>query len=236
MLVTTSPGFVRNYFEPVQKFTGEIFLLENKVYPGSALPSALRREGPARDGAPWVVGCFGAFRCRRSMKMMHGLAERLREKVVFVLRGYPSGTIVADFEELLGDLPNLRFGGAYAYPEDLAGMYGSVDLNWSFDETDPAGNSAWLLPNRIYEGGCFGVPVIAAKNTETGAWIERRECGWTFAEPLEESLAAFFEGLDRAEWERVRARCAALPRADFTGEADYDALAERLREIAGGIR
>ena len=89
-----------------------------------------------------------------------------------MLRGYPAGTIAEEFDSLLGDLPNFEFGGSYFYPDELSEMYAEIDFNWAFDMSDPNGNSAWLLPNRIYEGGCFGVPAIGAKETETGRWIE----------------------------------------------------------------
>lgn len=233
LLVTTSPGFVREYFHPVQRFGGEIFLLENKVYPGGGLPAAVASCGPAEGGRPWVVGCFGAFRCRRSLELMRGLAGRLGGgRIRFVLRGYPAGTIAEDFESLMGNLPNLVFDGPYAYPEDLAELYGGVDFNWAFDESDPSGNSAWLLPNRIYEGGCFGVPAIAGQSTETGRWIEGKDLGWTFAEPLEESLAEFFGSLEISEWEAVKRRCAARPRSEFTGEEDYARFSQRLQQIS----
>jgi succinoglycan biosynthesis protein ExoL len=229
MLVTTSPGFVREYFLPVQGYGGEIFLLENKVYPSGRLPAPVAADdGPVCGGRPWVVGCFGALRCRRSLELMHSLASRLGDRIRFVLRGYPAGTIADEFDGLLGDLPNLQFGGSYFYPDELAEMYAEVDFNWAFDMSDPNGNSAWLLPNRIYEGGFFGVPVLGAKETETGRWIERQELGWTFAEPLEESLAAFFESLEPVEWHGMKRRCVAYPRGEFTGEADYAALVERM--------
>ena len=207
LLVTTSPGFVKHYFEPVQQFHGEVFLLENKVYPSLALPAAVPSNGqPVNGGRPWVIGCFGALRCRRSLELMFSLAQQLGDKVHFVLRGYPSGTIAEDFPKLLGDLPNLRMEGAYQYPGDLADMYGAVDFNWAIDESDPNGNSAWLLPNRIYEGGCFGVPVIAAMHTETGAWVSQRQAGWTFEEPFEKSLAAFFGSLTPQDWAALKSR------------------------------
>lgn len=234
LLVTTSPGFVRNYFEPVQQFRGEIFLLENKVYPGAALPAANPSNGqPVKGGRPWVIGCFGALRCRRSLELMKALAEQLGDKVRFILRGYPSGTIAEDFSTLIGDLPNLRMEGAYQYPGDLADMYGAVDFNWAIDESDPNGNSAWLLPNRIYEGGCFGVPVIAAKHTETGAWVSEHQAGWTFEEPFEKALAAFLDGLTPQAWAAVRARCGSIPRADFTGDADLRKLTGALINLSG---
>ncbi len=234
LLVTTSPGFVKNYFEPVQRFHGEIFLLENKVYPSLTLPAAVLSNGqPVKGGRPWVIGCFGALRCRRSLELMKALALELGDKVHFILRGYPSGTIADDFAALLGDLPNLRMEGAYQYPGDLAEMYGAVDFNWAIDESDPNGNSAWLLPNRIYEGGCFGVPVIAATHTETGAWVSQRQLGWTFEEPFEKTLAAFLDRITVQEWAAVKARCESMPRTDFTGDDDLRKLAEIVTNLPG---
>ncbi len=229
LLVTTSLGFVRNYFEPVQDYRGEIFLLENKVYPSHRLPPAkMETTGPISNGRPWVIGCFGALRCQRSLEIMHALALKLGDQVRFVLRGYPAGTIADDFEKLLGNLPNFQFLGPYNYPDDLAEMYAGIDFNWAFDMSDPNGNSAWLLPNRIYEGGCFSVPVLGAMTTETGNWIEKNQLGRTFPEPLEESLTKFFQSLSPADWQAMKSRCTARPREEFTGEADYIRLMERL--------
>ena len=233
LLVTTSPGFVRNYFEPVQGYIGDTFLLENKVYPSLNLPPAISEStGPAANGRPWVIGCFGALRCQRSLEIMHALALKLGAQVRFVLRGYPAGTIAGDFEKLLGNLPNFQFLGPYQYPDDLAEMYAGIDFNWAFDMSDPNGNSAWLLPNRIYEGGCFGVPVIGAQNTETGRWILKQQLGWTFIEPLEDNLANFFQSLTLADWQSRKTRCAAHPREEFTGEADYEKLIAALAWIS----
>jgi len=231
LLVTTSPGFVENYFLPVQDFRGEIFLLENKVYPGKRLPESSGVASPVSAGKPWVIGCFGALRCRRSLEIMHALATRLGDHVKIVLRGYPAGTFAGEFDSLLGDLPNLEFGGSYFYPDELAEMYAEIDFNWSFDKSDPNGNSAWLLPNRIYEGGCFGVPVIGEAGTETGKWIEERGIGWTFAEPLEDSLEEFLRNLELGEWQAMKAAYGAHPREEFTGDTDYVRLGELMEKL-----
>ena len=232
LLVTTSPGFVRAYFDPVQHHAGEMFLLENKVYPSAGLPPSDASLEPAQGGNPWIVGCFGALRCRRSLERMKHLADRLPGKIRFVLRGYPAGTIADEFHDLIRGVSGIEFGGPYQYPDDLADMYAAVDFNWAFDESDPNGNSAWLLPNRIYEGGCFGVPAIAGAATETGRWIAGNDLGWAFSEPLEDSLETFFSSLDASTWRSVRERCAARAREDFTGDADYRALSERLGRLA----
>ncbi|RYD21377.1 MAG: hypothetical protein EOP88_11645 [Verrucomicrobiaceae bacterium] len=235
LLVTTSPGFVREYFQPVQQYGGEIFLLENKVYPSGKLPGPSPGMVPVENGRPWVIGCFGALRCKRSMEIMHELATRLGDRVRIILRGYPAGTIADEFDSLLGDLPNLQFGGSYFYPDELAEMYAEIDFNWTFDMSDPNGNSAWLLPNRIYEGGCFSVPALGATETETGRWIEERALGWTFAEPLAENLAAFLTSLDVEDWQVVKGRCMTHSRGEFTGEKDYKRLVIRLEELEAAV-
>lgn len=233
LLVTTSPGFVREYFLPVQHFAGRVFLLENKVYPSTALPaSAPPPFAPGEGGAPWVIGCFGAFRCRRTLEIMRELAARLPGKVRFLLRGYASGTITDEFHNLIRGVPEIVFGGPYSYPDDLAALYGSIDMTWAFDYTDPSVNSAWLLPNRIYEGGCFGVPALAADNTETGRWIAERGLGFALPEPITESLAAFLTSLTTEQWTAVREHCAAQPREPFTGEKDYDELSAVLATLS----
>ncbi len=233
LLVTTSPGFVSEYFLPVQQYRGEVFMLENKVYPSEGLcPDPAAETVPAQGGRPWVVGCFGAFRCRRTLELMGELSACLPGRVVFVLRGYPAGTIAGDFHGLIENRPGIGFGGPYSYPDDLSLMYSGVDFNWAFDESDPGGNSAWLLPNRIYEGALFGVPAIGADATETGKWIRDRGLGWTFGEPLGESLAAFFQSLETRDWTGVRERCLSHPRRDFVGEDDYAALSRALEVLS----
>lgn len=231
LLVTTSPGFVREYFQPIQRHHGPIFLLENTVYPSIGLPAPSAGSAPVKDGKPWVVGCFGAFRCARSLAIMKQLCRQLPGKVEFLLRGYPAGTIADDFPSLIAGEPAIRYEGPYDYPEDLAALYGSVDFNWCFDESDPNGNSAWLLPNRIYEGGLFHVPALAATETETGRWIEQNHAGFTFPRPGEEHLADFLRHLTVADWRSAMQFCRQIPPARLVGEAGYAALADHLDSL-----
>jgi succinoglycan biosynthesis protein ExoL len=231
LLVTTSPGFIEHYFKPFQNHEGPVFLLENKIYPSENLPPPGYSPDPVHGGDPWIIGYFGAFRCRRSLELINFLASKQGNRIRFILRGYASGTIAGDFPTLLGNLPNVNFHGPYNYPDDLPTLYGGVDFNWCFDEADPSGNSAWLLPNRIYEGGRFGTPALAAKETATGKWIADHQCGWQFAEPLEESLVHFFESITPASWKSTAEQCRALPPGTFHGEEDYAALSDKLRNL-----
>ena len=91
LLLTTSPGFVRHYFEPVQDWKGPVFLLENKVWPSAALVAGRKpRTAPAQEGR-WTIGYFGVFRCERSVDLICRLAAEFPGLLAFVLRGVPAG-------------------------------------------------------------------------------------------------------------------------------------------------
>jgi succinoglycan biosynthesis protein ExoL len=214
--------------------------LENRVYPstGIVLPAApaggiAAKPVPVCGGRPWVIGLFGALRCPRSLSLMRAIALRFPDRVYFYLRGYPSGIDPAVTASLLGGLPNLEWAGAYQYPDDLASMYRQIDLNWTMDYSDPSGNSPLLLPNRIYEGGLFGCPALGDASAETGRWIDQHGTGWTFAEPLEETVGQFLENLTETAWQEKKAASAQLPRSLTCGEQDYADLSTAIRSLAG---
>jgi succinoglycan biosynthesis protein ExoL len=230
MLITTSPGFIRHYFEPIQQFRGRVFLLENKVYPSTALRASREPSlQPRAGGQPWVIGYFGAFRCERSLELIAALARALPETVRFVLRGIPNAVDPAAFHQLVAAIPNLEYGGPYAYPADLPSLYAAVDLNWCFDFSVAGENSRWLLPNRIYEGGLMHCPALVAAGTETATWVMSRQLGWAFGDDLGGELRTFFESLTPEAWHDVQARCLRAPDDAFAGESDYVALSEALR-------
>ena len=232
LLVTTSQGFLRHYFESVQRHRGPVFLLENKIYPSAALIAARQsRSAPARSGR-WTIGYFGVLRCQRSIDLICLLAGAFPDKLTFVLRGVPAGLDADLFRKKIAAHRNIEYGGPYRYPDDLPPMYGGVDFNWCFDFSAPGANSAWLLPNRIYEGGLFHCPALAFAGTETAAWLTQRGLGIEFTEDLAENLQAFIAALTMEDWQALRDQCATAPDALFTGEADYAALSTAMKNLA----
>lgn len=131
---------------------------------------------------------------------------------------------------------NIRYCGPYRYPDDLPDIYASVDFNWCFDFSANGGNSAWLLPNRVYEGGLFHCPALALAGTETAAWVRSHGLGREFEEDLFENLKEFFKKtLTVGDWEIMRERCEEAPDALFTAEADYRALSATMqKKLASG--
>lgn len=213
LVVISSPAFAREYFDVRHPGRARTVLVENRMPPGFDYGSR-PAPAPAREG-PLRIGWFGNLRCRRSLALLLDLAARFPDRVELYLRGAPTRAEFADFEAAVAGRANVRFGGRYKWPDDLASIYADVDLVWAGDFHDPGANSKWLLPNRIYEGGYYATPPIAPIDSETGRWIAARDFGFTLEEPLERTLPAWFETLDCARVAAARAQLASAADSVF---------------------
>ncbi|TXL75729.1 glycosyltransferase family 4 protein [Vineibacter terrae] len=229
VLVVSSPGFHRNYYEAIQNYGGDWFLLENKLHPSirqapTATPEVRVVARARRAERRWVVGYFGLIRGDDTFDLMTRLAERLRDRVVFKFRGVLTTVDERKFKVALDRHENMVYEGPYVPHQDLGRLYGDVDFAWALDLEHIDHNSRWLLPCRFYEAGFFGVPCLAVRGFEVGERVERLGIGWTFREPLEEALVRFFETLDPAEYEARRSRVAAMPESEFVAGDDIAGL------------
>ena len=231
-LVVSSEGYVQNYFEPVQNYQGRWFLLENKVPIGSVLPVAgPPKHRPKKLGRPWVIGWCGTMRCVKSLDMLIDIARRHRDTVRIYMRGYPTETGLDAFEARIENEPNIIYGGGYRGPDDLAEIYAEVDLNWTVELWDAgydSENSLWLLPNRLYEGGCCGVPVIAMAGTETARRVETLGIGWVIDEPLVDSVSKLLEELTIEDHRAKQDRLKSLPPSTFWEIDDLERICNCL--------
>jgi succinoglycan biosynthesis protein ExoL len=106
-----------------------------------------------------------------------------------------------DFQEIGDTTPGLHYFGPYRYPDDLATIYGRVHFVWAIDFFEAGLNSAWLLPNRLYEGGyCRRVP-IALASVETGRWLARHNLGFLLADNLEPAAEALLTGMTPVQYQ-----------------------------------
>lgn len=228
LLVLSSPGFHRNYFSAVQGYSGEWFLLENKLYPSPAPPAR-----PTRPvGRPWIVGYFGLIRGEATVELIARLAERLKDRVQFKFAGVLTTVDQAKFDAVLRRCPNIVYDGPYLPQQDLERLYREVDFAWALDLEHTDHNSRWLMPCRFYEAGYHGVPCLAVRGFEVGMAIENDRIGWTFEAPLEEQLAGFFEQLTETDYELVRRRLRTAPASRFVAGDDVVRLCERLSRVS----
>ena len=214
LLIVSSPSFIESYFSPVHGRLPPWRLLENKllasempgrtdVIPPPSLPAAL----------PWRIGWFGIIRCKRSLELLAALAQASNGCIEIVIRGRVAYDVIPDFDAQIAAIPGLIFGGPYDRTTQLAAIYGQVHFNWAIDFYEDGLNSAWLLPNRLYEGSAFGAVPIALRAVETGHWLSSHGCGLLLDQPIEQTLPTLFAGMIPAAFEAARDRVLALDRA-----------------------
>jgi len=231
----TSPGYIKNYFLPIQKYRGQWFLLENKIYPvpEEALAAVCRHEEERflKKEHAWVVGFFGALKCQQSWDIIKKVAGALPDKVVFKLGGYPTRIDKDDFYDAIERYGNIEYVGEYKNPDDLSNIYGGVDHVWCFDFSNGEYNSVWCLANRLYEGGYFEIPLLASEGYESGEFVERYGIGWTFSEPYAENLIRFFSQLETEQYLRVKARYQSLDKSIFSGIGQHEVLCTHMKSL-----
>lgn len=232
LLVVSSPAFLANYFEPLQgvgtDLPIETLLVENK--PLELGPRQAARPPMRPPGRPWRIGWMGAIRCRRSLDILTALAARRPDLVEVRIHGRPAYTEFADFDAQVAAAPGVEFLGAYA-AEDLPRLYGDVHFSWAIDYMEEGLNSAWLLPNRIYESGRHGAVPIALSEVQTGRWLAERGFGVRLSDPAE--LEGFLERLTPDAYARLCAELDAAPAQAFVADEEdcrrlVDALAGRV--------
>lgn len=217
LLIVSSPAFLDFYFGPRQGVGGALvlpaLLVENKLLEldGPHEPPANR---PPR-GRPWRVAWMGAIRCRRSLDILAELAARRPDLLEVRIHGRPAFSEFANFNAQVAAAPNLSFGGAYS-AADLPRLYGEADFSWAVDFMEEGLNSAWLLPNRIYESSRFGVVPIAVASVETGRFLKARGFGVTLDQTSD--LEGFLENMTPQTYAELTDRQTQVPLEEFIAD------------------
>jgi hypothetical protein len=187
-LIVSSPAFVREYFAPRQGWRGSVKLVENKVLALEGPDGAVKRAETASVravGPPWRIGWFGVIRCRKSLNMLCALAAQSSGRIEVVIRGRPARHEFDDFDAQVAATQGVSYLGPYT-AEDLGAIYRDVHFAWAIDYFEEELNSAWLLPNRLYEGPRHGAVPIALKSVQAGLWLARRGVGLCLEDPMRE--------------------------------------------------
>jgi len=224
ILVVTSPAFMKNYFWPIQKYKKMWFLLENKLYEPFINYPLIGQKKKMYFLDKWIVGYFGAIRCSKSWEIIKYIAKKMPDKIEFYIRGVPTKVDKKEFFRDIKTIPNIKYDGEYQNPDDLPTMYEMIHFMWCFELVDVKHNSRWLLPNRFYEGGFFGTPLLSAKGFEVGNYIEKMNLGWTFEEPYKDNLMTFFQNLRVDEYIKKRKACQKVDKKHFASKDQFHSL------------
>lgn len=229
-VIISSPAFQRCYFDRYQKDAPAPLLVENRMLALDGHP-VVQEQTPRRCPPPWRIGWFGMIRCKTSLGILANLAAQSSGGIEIIIRGRPTAAVFPDFEAEVRDLPGVTFGGAY-HPAELAELYAGVDFVWGIDFFEAGQNSAWLLPNRLYEGGAFNRPIIAQDGVETARWLATRGAGLIVKDPATD-LEAVFSPLTQADYARLVAAAESIPRSDLVcDQQDYCDLVEEIARTA----
>ncbi len=173
-IIVSSPAFKKHYFQDMQDFAGDIYIVENKLV---AAPS-LRTKPQISIRSPIKIGLVGTIRCAPSVQILLAIARKHPSFFEIHFHGVIHSHSLPNFEHDILGLSNVYMHGPYNYYSDLKKIYQNLNYVWAQDLWQRNGNSMWLLPNRIYEAGYFGCPSIALSQSETGRKISRM--GWGF--------------------------------------------------------
>ena len=236
LLVVSSPAFLERYYRPMQGVGSDLaiptLLIENKVLELDPEEPLAAFDPP--PGPPWRIGWLGAIRCAKSLSILTDLAARRPDLVDIRIWGRPAYNEFADFDAQVAALPNLHFGGAYT-AADLPRLYGEVHFAWAIDFMEEGLNSAWLLPNRLYEASRHGAVPIALKDVQTGRYLAEHGFGIRLDSPAD--LEAVLERLTPRAYADLRAQVECRPSDAFVAGPDdcrrmVGALAGRARSDA----
>jgi hypothetical protein len=226
---------VRNYFETLSLVHLPVILLENKVYlpkQEATEPCLLHERAKA---PPWKIGWFGAIRCKKSLAILNELARLGDGLIEVIIRGRIAQDQLPDFEQRVHDTKWIHFEGVYQNPNDLAKIYNDVHFTWAIDMFEEGQNSAWLLPNRLYEGGLYNAVPLALENVEIGHFLNRLQLGVVFKDVQAQTLLSFFKNLTIEEYQKKENQAMQAPRQTWLADQeDCVTLIERLKEIKNG--
>ncbi len=233
LLILSSPGFLQHYFKAIQGYLGPATIIENKLWfdgPAPARPKVRRRNRKPDDTA-LVLGWVGSIRCQNSLQILTAAADSMGAKLQIVINGNIHRHALPNFDAEIAKRPNIRYHGAYSYPDDLQHIYSSCDLVWAQDLWQRGANSDWLLPNRIYEASWFGCPSIAVAGTETGRRVRAAGLGITLETASSAELIKTLKPLSTADIDNMSKAILAMDGGNFqlSGEDIKAALAPVLQ-------
>jgi succinoglycan biosynthesis protein ExoL len=228
-LVTSSAGFLREYFHRAYTHLPRTLVVENKVFPGVAYDRPDKAD--LQPGPPWRIGWFGVIRCRRSLEILSDVARRAPGLIEVVIAGRPTTAVFNDAEAAFSGIPGIRYIGPYADEEELARLFASVHFAWVMDFLEAGANSDWLLPNRLYRAVYYSAVPICFADVETGHWLAERSAGLRLDRPDADELIAKLRSMTPALFRAVQERLDHIPTSDLvTGAEECQSLVRFLQE------
>jgi succinoglycan biosynthesis protein ExoL len=216
-LVTSSPGFLREYFARSYPSLPRTMVVENKVFP--VLTEGRPDKGTLPPGPPWRIGWFGVVRCRRSLEILAEVARRAPGLIEVIVAGRPAKAVFGDIDAAFSGIPGIRYIGGFADEAELARLFASVHFAWAMDFYEAGANSDWLLPNRLYRAAFYGAVPLGLSTVETGRWLAGHGAGLLLDRAEPEALIASLQAMTPERFVGLQRNLDHIPTVELVTEA-----------------
>jgi len=180
LLILTSPAFYHQFYKKIQKIKIPWILLENKLI----FKKKCRGTITYKKTKKIKIVYHGVLRCPLSIKILTKVATEFEKKCELHIHGFPLSVNKNLLTFYASKSKNIYWHGEFNYPDDLKGILSDADLLWLIDLSENISNAKWLLPNRLYDGIYYRVPMLALCDTETGNYIKKYDLGYCFGEDV----------------------------------------------------
>ena len=158
--VLTSKGFTKYLYDG--RDYEKIVLLPNKLSRKINVSDRLNFDNKAVDTNHIKFGFIGAIRYPSTIfTFARVVGEHFPDDEFHF---YGNGIFAKEAEELCSHYANLFYHGSFSNPDDLAKIYGSVDVNVVCYDTKSY-NVCIAEPNKLYESIFFNTPIVVSSGT-----------------------------------------------------------------------
>lgn len=218
LVVMTSEGFAD--FHGLR--SDKLVLLPNKV--NSALSSTKRTPLEMKEKDRIRFAFVGAIRYETTFR----IAETIGKKYPNFEFHFYGGTKISleRCQSLDRTYPNVFYHGAYRNPEDVPGIYNSLEVVVACYDTNSL-NEKIAEPNKLYEALYFCKPIVVAMDTFLSKQVSKYECGYSIDGSSIESIENFLNSIDYKDLNRISRHEYELNGDDFVDNAQI--LIEKLK-------
>ena len=177
-LILTSPYFWEKYFSKFVDSDKYLFI------PNAPYKELFNNYNKVTN-ENFTIGFIGSVRYVEQLKMLIDVVDEIKDDIQVLIAGGGPG-----YEEILKFSEGKEFVliyGPYNYEKEIVDLYGKLDCTYSVYDTR-IDNVRIALPNRLYESIVCEIPIIGAKNTVLGQFIEDNKIGVTVNSSDKEEL------------------------------------------------
>jgi succinoglycan biosynthesis protein ExoL len=160
----TSEAFYWGHYQNLSKhpeWREKFHIIENRVTPSLI---GTRPGSRILQGTKITIGVIGLLRYKKPLELIVQYVKK--HPKMLVLDCYGDGPLRQYIQD--NECENIHYYGSFKNPDDLPSIYSKIDINYvAYD--NKLVNVKLAIPNKLFESGFFGVPIICSEHTELGS-------------------------------------------------------------------